>query len=92
MIYGEEGEQILSADDVFLYSRYSARLYMDTNLATADNLQFLFQEATTTGKGVLLWKLIIGINPRMKICWMPPTSCGDGQSIQVSISNLIYII
>ena len=60
MIFEEDGEQVLSADDIFLYSHDSARLYMAINLATAENLQFMFPEATTIGDRVLLWKLIIG--------------------------------
>ena len=60
MIYDADGEQILSADDVFLYSHDSARLYMALKLGTAENLQFLFPEAIITGNGVSLWKSIIG--------------------------------
>ena len=84
IIHDEDGEQILSADDVFLYSHDSARLYMAANHATAKNLQFLFPEAATSGNGVLLRKSIVGklFGSRdldIKICWRPSTSYGVGQ-------------
>ena len=60
MIFEEDGERFQLADDIFLYSHDSARLYMAIKLASAENLQFLFPEATTIGDGVLLWKSIIG--------------------------------
>ena len=59
MIVDEDGEQIISADDIYLFSHDTARLYMAINIATSDNLQFLFPEATSIGDGVTLWNLII---------------------------------
>ena len=55
MTFEEDEEQVLSADVIFLYSHDSARLYTAIDLATAENLQFMFPEATMIGDGVLLW-------------------------------------
>ena len=54
MIVDDDGEQIISADDTYLFSHDSARFYMAINIATSDNLQFLFSEATIIGDGVTL--------------------------------------
>ena len=48
MIFEEDGEQVLSADNIFLYSHDLARLHMAINLATAENLQFMFLQRLVT--------------------------------------------
>ena len=58
--YDSGVELILSADDVYLFNHDTARLYMAINVATAENLQFLFPESTLIGDGVQLWKSILG--------------------------------
>ena len=58
MIFEEDGEQVLSADVIFLYSHDSARLYTAINWTTAENLQFMFPEATM----IFFWSIIMEVD------------------------------
>ena len=53
MIADEKGDHVSTADDQFLFAHDFARLHVAINIATSENLEFLFPEATTFGNGIL---------------------------------------